>query len=88
MSSQPAAPRPAKSLRVVGDVQLPRPYLILLVAAAIAFVGVLYLISYKDFYYDEWDFIVSRRPWVPQTFLLPELYHMAAIPILVWKLLF
>jgi hypothetical protein len=60
----------------------------LLVLSAIAFGGVLYLTSYKDFYFDEWDFILSRRPWTWQVFLLPRLYYMTAIPILIWKLLF
>jgi hypothetical protein len=48
----------------------------------------LYITSYKDFYFDEWDFIISRRPWTLQIFILPRFYYMSAIPILVWKLLF
>jgi hypothetical protein len=57
-------------------------------ASMIAFAGVLYVTSYKDFYYDEWDFVVGRRLWAPQAFVAPELYHLAAIPILIYKLLF
>jgi hypothetical protein len=54
----------------------------------IAVFGLLYLTSYKDFYFDEWDFIVSRRSWSLAVFILPRFYYMSAIPILVWKLLF
>jgi hypothetical protein len=49
---------------------------------------ILYVTSYKDFYFDEWDFIVFRRPWTLQVFILPRFYYMSAIPILIWKLLF
>jgi hypothetical protein len=72
----------------VGSAVLRWPYVWLLLLSAVAFGAVLYLTSYKDFYFDEWDFIISRRPWNLQAFLLPRLYYMTAIPILIWKLLF
>ena len=77
-----------KSPLTVGDAALRWPYRRLLFISVIAVVGLLYLTSYKDFYFDEWDFIVSRRSWSLAVFILPRFYYMSAIPILIWKLLF
>jgi hypothetical protein len=82
------AARVLKSHLTVGDAALRWPYRRLLFISMIAVVGLLYLTSYKDFYFDEWDFIVSRRSWSLAVFILPRFYYMSAIPILVWKLLF
>jgi hypothetical protein len=83
-----AAAQPVESLSTVGKAVLRWPYGRLLVVSAIAFACVLYLTSYKDFYFDEWDFIISRRSWSLAVFILPRFYYMSAIPILIWKVLF
>jgi len=54
----------------------------------LVFVGLLYLTGYKNFFYDEWDFVTQDRPWDLNLLLLPHNEHWSTIPILVWKLLF
>jgi hypothetical protein len=49
---------------------------------------VLSLTSYKNFFYDEWAFISSRRPWQLDVIMLPHNGHWTTLPILLWKLLF
>jgi hypothetical protein len=56
--------------------------------ALLVFVVVLYLTSYKNFYYDEWDFVTAYRPLQSTSILLPHNEHWSTIPILIWKLLF
>ena len=56
--------------------------------SVLAFTGVLYLVSYKNFYYDEWDFVSAYRPQQTTSILLPHNEHWSTIPILIWKLLF
>src|ERR1700674_1740118 len=74
--------------RRVGDVRLSLMARILFGLAALAFAVVLYLTSYANFFWDEWDFVTQVRPWKLDLFLLPHNEHWSAIPILVWKLLF
>jgi hypothetical protein len=57
-------------------------------AAVLVFGGVLALTAYRNFFYDEWSFAVSRRTWDWSTFMLPHNGHWSTIPIFVWKLLF
>jgi hypothetical protein len=63
-----------------------RPQLIVL--SLVLFVDVLHLTSYKTFFFDEWTFIVSRRPWDLGLILLPQNGYLTVIPILAWKVLF
>jgi hypothetical protein len=58
------------------------------VLSAITLVGVLYLTSYMNFFYDEWDFVTTYRPRQTISILIPHNEHWATIPILLWKLLF
>ena len=83
ISSQP----PGTTIRL-GDVRSrwALPVLVGLSFAAAAWV--LYLTSYRNFFYDEWAFISSRRPWQLDVILLPHNGHWATLPILLWKLLF
>ncbi len=40
------------------------------------------------FYYDDWAFVINRRGWTLDTFLLPHNEHISILPIAVYKLLF
>jgi len=73
----------------VGDVRLRWLLPGLLGLSAIALVGLLYLTSYKDFFYDEWDFVSTYRPSQSGTSIfMPHGEHWSTIPILIWKALF
>src|SRR5437870_12494971 len=48
----------------------------------------LYVSKYKNFYYDEWDFISGARTWDLKVFFLAHNEHWSTIPILFWKGLF
>lgn len=64
-------------------------FFVLAGAALVALVALLYLNSYKNFYYDEWDFISAYRPGQTDTSILfPHGEHWSTIPILIWKGLF
>ena len=78
---------PANRARV-GDVQSRALLPALLVVSALVFAGVLYLTNYKDFYYDEWDFVSQYRPSQSTSIWLPHNEHWSTLPILLWKLLF
>lgn len=84
----PRASEVAPSERTVADVRSLWLLPVLCAASILVAAAVLYLTQYRNFYYDEWDFIVSRRDWNPLVFLLPHWIHWSTIPILVWKLLF
>lgn len=56
--------------------------------AALTFGVVVYLTSYKNFFYDEWDFVTAYRPRQATSILLPHNEHWSTLPILLWKLLF
>jgi hypothetical protein len=54
-----------------------------------AFVVILYLgRNLSTFLYDEWSFVLNRRGWSLDTFLVPHNEHLSAAPVLVFKLLF
>jgi hypothetical protein len=72
----------------VGDVRSRALLPILLALSVLVFAGVLYLTGYKNFYYDEWDFVSQYRPGQPTSIWLPHNEHWSTIPILLWKLLF
>ncbi len=74
--------------RRAGDVHAPWLVWILIGFSLVVFAWVLYLTSYKNFYYDEWNFVVSGRQWNLSSFLLPHNEHWTTLPIFVWKLLF
>ena len=62
---------------------------VLLTAGAMALSGGLLLHWYSriTFWRDEWGFLLHRRGWSVGTFLDPAVEHLAAIPILIYKLL-
>lgn len=74
--------------RTVGEVRSPRLLFALIGASAIVFGAVLYLTRYRNFFYDEWAWVVSRRGWDFNVFILPHGNHWSTIPILLWKVLF
>jgi hypothetical protein len=51
-------------------------------------VWILHITSYRNFFFDEWAFIESRRPWQLDLILLPHNEHWSTLPILLWKILF
>lgn len=71
-----------------GDVRAPWLLPVLVAITVVVCGWLLYLTSYKNFFYDEWDFIVKGRPWTLDVFFLPHNEHWSTIPILIWKLLF
>lgn len=72
----------------VGDVRSPWLFRSLVACSILAFAAVLYLTSYKSFFYDEWIFIAARRPWTVDVFFLSHNGDWSTIPVLVWKILF
>jgi hypothetical protein len=74
--------------RFVGDVRSRWLLYALAVICGVVFTVVLRLTDYKNFYYDEWDFITQNRTWDLKALFLPHNEHWSTIPILVWKLLF
>jgi hypothetical protein len=70
------------------DVRSPWLWRALLGACALVFAWVLWLTSYKNFFYDEWDFVTQARSWTVNVFLQAHNEHWSTIPILVWKVLF
>lgn len=87
---QPAekAAKPKIEHSRLGEVRYPPSMAILIALSILVFAGVLYLTSYKNFYYDEWDFISTARPWNLNVLLLAHNEHWSTIPILIWKVLF
>jgi hypothetical protein len=55
---------------------------------SVTFIGLVYLTSYKNFFYDEWDFVTAFRPSQSTSILFPHNEHWSTIPILIWKVLF
>ncbi|TAN34573.1 hypothetical protein EPN29_02555 [bacterium] len=72
----------------LGDVRSPWLWRALVAASALTFAAVLHLTSYKNFFYDEWDFVTAYRPSQSTSILFPHNEHWSTIPILIWKLLF
>src|SRR6266550_3695394 len=70
------------------DIASPQLLWALIGLSLLAFVGVLYLTSYMNFFWDEWAFVSYDRAWNLRLFLMPNNEHWSAIPLLVWKLLF
>lgn len=62
---------------------------ILLLAAALLASGVLLLALYADltFFQDTWAFLMRRRAWDADAFLLPHNEHIVVIPVAIEKLL-
>src|SRR5258708_15373357 len=77
---------PETRLRV-GDVRSPALLPVLVALSAVVFVVVLYLTRYKNFYYDEWDYVSQYRPSQSTSIWLPHNEHWSTLPILLWKLL-
>jgi hypothetical protein len=72
----------------VGDIRSRWLLPVLVGLSIVVAVWILELTSYKNFFYDEWGFISSRRPWRLDVILLPHIEHWSTVPILLWKLLF
>jgi hypothetical protein len=62
--------------------------LYLLGASAIASVAILRAGRGSSFFSDEWEFVVARRGWTLDTFLVPHGEHIVVLPVLVYKVLF
>ena len=78
---------PKAGLRV-GDIRSPALLPVLVALSLLVFAGIVYLTSYKNFYYDEWDFVSQYRPSQSTSIWLPHNEHWSTLPILLWKLLF
>ena len=49
---------------------------------------ILYLGRSTGFYFDEWNFVLSRRGWDAQALLMPHNEHLSVVPVLIYKTLF
>src|ERR1044071_1361302 len=56
-------------------------------AAGLAVAAALLLYETRGliFYYDEWDFLLTRRGNDARTFLAPHNEHPSLVPVVVWK---
>jgi len=62
-----------------------------LIFAGCALASIAYLLHlgrHTSFFYDEWNWIQSRRGWRPGNFLAAHNGHFVAVPVLVYHLLF
>ena len=70
----------------------PRPvrtgWLALAALVAAAFALLLYLGRSTTFYFDDWNWIISRREWDAGALLEPHNGHLSLAPVLVYKALF
>ena len=57
---------------------------LLVVTAAV----VLYLGRSTSFYYDDWNFVLFRRPWDADALLQPHNEHLSLVPVLIYKAIF
>jgi hypothetical protein len=55
---------------------------------ALTAVLVLYLGRSTGFYFDEWDFVLDRRPWSADALLAPHNEHLSVVPVLIYKAIF
>ena len=53
----------ATKRQIVGDPRSPALFWVLIGLSAGVFTSLLYLTAYKNFFYDEWDFVTKERPW-------------------------
>lgn len=72
----------------VGDVRSRWLLPSLAVLCAVTFVAMLYVTSFWNFFYDEWDFVTLYRPGGSASIFAPHNEHWSTIPILLWKGLF
>src|SRR5260370_11702492 len=78
----------ATKRQIVGDPRSPSLFWVLSGLSSGVFTSLLYLTAYKNFFYDEWDFVTEERPWDLNQMLLAANEHWSTITIFVWKLLF
>jgi hypothetical protein len=71
----------------VGDVRTQALFPYLVAASVLISALVLYLTSYRTFYYDEWDYVFHYRPSQSTSIFLGHSEHWSTIPVLIWKLL-
>jgi hypothetical protein len=64
------------------------PSSLLTVIVALGVVAIYRIGHGTTFFYDEWDFALTRRPWTAATLLVPHNEHLSLIPVLVYKTLF
>lgn len=62
--------------------------LYLFVASALASVAILRAGRGSSFFSDEWEFVVARRGWTLDTFLMPHGEHIVVLPVALYKVLF
>jgi hypothetical protein len=60
----------------------------LVAAGSIVSVLILWAGRGESFFSDDWAFVVGRRGWTPDAFLLPHGEHIAVLPAAIYKLLF
>ncbi|HZT97734.1 MAG TPA: hypothetical protein VFB34_12940 [Chloroflexota bacterium] len=72
---------------IVADVQIPYISVIVPAVCAIAFGLILYLGRTMDFFYDEWEFVLTAPYWSWFDYFKPHNEHWSTVPKLVYKAL-
>jgi hypothetical protein len=55
--------------------------------AAVAFSTILYLSRHFDFFYDEWNFVLTAQHWTLRDYFLPHNEHWSTVPQVIYKVL-
>lgn len=64
------------------------PLAALAAVCAASAVAILFAERGLTFFYDEWDWVLGRRPWTLAAFLKPHNEHLMVFPVAVYKALF
>jgi hypothetical protein len=60
----------------------------LIAAGAVVGALILWVGRGQTFFADDWAFVVARRGWTSDAFLLPHNEHISVVPVAIYKLLF
>ena len=69
------------------EVRVPHARLIVVMAAVVASVAILWLSRTFTFYFDEWTFIITAPDWSAASYLQPHNGHPAMLPRLIYATL-
>jgi hypothetical protein len=67
----------------IAQVRIPWALPLVLAAAAVTTVGLLYLTRRFDFYYDEWDYVLGSPTWTLESYFMPHNEHWTTL-LMIW----
>ena len=67
----------------IDRVRIPWAFPLVLAAAAVTTVGLLYLTRRFDFFYDEWDYVLGASTWTVGSYFYPHNEHWSTL-LMVW----